>query len=82
MARCRGCGANITFVTTRNDKQQPVNADGSPHHSTCTAIPRRPKEQSQAELIPRGHCPNDCTQDGWIEMTAGVKPCPIHRLHS
>lgn len=81
MAKCRACGAPISFRATRNDKQQPVNANGTPHHATCIGIPRPPKPDptEQPALIDRGHCPHECTQDGWIELEGGVRRCPIHR---
>jgi len=32
---CRGCGAIIYWIVTRNGKRMPVNPDGTSHFSTC-----------------------------------------------
>ena len=34
-AKCRGCGAQIWWVKTKNDKNVPCNEDGSSHFSSC-----------------------------------------------
>lgn len=87
MSRCRACGRAITFRSTRNEKQQPVNPDGTIHFATCTGNPQKHKPSAHTPkqtpaLIEIGHCPNDCVA-GWITETrdgrSGVVPCPIHR---
>lgn len=34
-ARCRGCDAEIYWVTTKNGKKAPFNEDGTSHFSNC-----------------------------------------------
>lgn len=40
MAACRGCGAQIEFKPTKNDRLMPVDADGTPHFATCSQADR------------------------------------------
>jgi hypothetical protein len=34
-SKCRGCGAEIYWVKTRQGKNTPANHDGTSHFSTC-----------------------------------------------
>lgn len=34
-SRCRGCKAIIYWVRTTNDKNKPINPDGTSHFATC-----------------------------------------------
>ena len=35
---CKGCGAKIYWITTKNKKQMPIDPDGEPHHATCPKV--------------------------------------------
>lgn len=43
---CRGCGALIVWIVTKNDKRMPVDSDGTSHFATCPKASnfRNPKE--------------------------------------
>lgn len=87
MSHCKNCSREIHFAVTRNDKQQPVNPDGTIHFSTCTGRPlkRKPSAHTPKQtppLIVVEGCPEGC-MDGWVTVErdgkTGVIPCPIHR---
>ena len=52
-AKCRGCGAQIWWVKTKNDKNVPCNEDGSSHFSSCSE-PRKQGAQGSAVGTPGG----------------------------
>lgn len=35
LVKCRGCGAPIYWIVTKNDKRMPVDRDGTSHFATC-----------------------------------------------
>ena len=36
LATCRGCGARVYWIVTKNQKNMPVNPDRTSHWATCT----------------------------------------------
>ena len=47
---CQGCGGDMYWVKTKNEKWMPVNPDGTPHWSTCPKgkhyrAPRTPRRR-------------------------------------
>jgi hypothetical protein len=51
MPACRGCGAAVTFVLTKNGKHMPINPDGVSHFATCAQV-----KQSRRPALPKGIC--------------------------
>jgi len=35
---CKGCGAKIYWIVTKNKKPMPIDPDGEPHHATCPKV--------------------------------------------
>ena len=51
MPACRGCGAVVTFVLTKNGKRMPTDPDGKSHFSTCPQANR-----FRQPVMPKGIC--------------------------
>jgi hypothetical protein len=54
-APCRGCDAEIYWVTTKNGKKMPMNHDGIPHWKTCPKAkdfrkPKRDRPEDREEI--------------------------------
>ena len=85
MALCRTCGAEISFVPTKNGKLMPTNPDGTPHFATCNERARGPRPPDNVcltcgsmnvERLP-GTGPHygavkciDCGQHRWLRRPA------------
>ena len=51
MPACRGCGASVTFVITKNGKRMPTDPDGTSHFATCAQAARFKKPK-----VPKDTC--------------------------
>jgi len=81
MPACRGCGAAVTFVVTKNGKRMPTDPDGKSHFATCPQARRfrQPK-------TPKGTCracgsQNTLEAPGWGPHAAALRclDCRAHR---
>jgi hypothetical protein len=51
MPACRGCGAAVTFVLTKNGKHMPTDPDGKSHFASCPQV-----KTSRRPALPKDTC--------------------------
>lgn len=45
--KCKGCGAVIYWILTKNKKRMPVDPDGTSHFATCPAAGKFRKDKKK-----------------------------------
>lgn len=75
MPACRGCGADVRFILTKNGKHMPINPDGVSHFSTCPQI-----RASRRPAAPKDICHACGSQNVLQAPTAGPHAAALRCL--